>query len=54
VHCREWNQAAFEGPFQLKPFYESTCTILQRSIWKLIHTQTWTHEHVATPVPASL
>jgi len=20
VHCREWHQAASEGPFQLKPF----------------------------------
>ena len=22
VHCREWHQAAFEGPFRLKLFYE--------------------------------
>ena len=24
VHCREWHQAAFGGPFQLKPSYAST------------------------------
>ena len=23
VHCREWHQVAFGGPFQLKPFYGS-------------------------------
>ena len=23
VHCREWDQMAFKGPFQLKPFYDS-------------------------------
>jgi len=22
VHCREWHQAASEGPFQPKPFYD--------------------------------
>ena len=23
VHCREWHQAAFGGPFQPKPFFDS-------------------------------
>jgi len=24
VHCRDWHQAASEGPFQLQPSYAST------------------------------
>ena len=24
VHCREWHRAAFGGPFQPKPFHDST------------------------------
>ena len=26
VHCREWYQTAFKGPFQLKPFHGSMAT----------------------------
>jgi len=25
VHCRQWDQMAFGGPFKLKCFYDSTC-----------------------------
>ena len=31
VHCREWHQAASEGPFQLKPFCDSMIKSLRQS-----------------------
>ena len=27
VHCRQWDQMAFGGPFQLQPFSDSMCDV---------------------------